>query len=74
MTATAEGGATATVTGYMELKSVCQATEVSDYETAYSYYIPASGSTTETFPDASSSYITLSTEDKDFLPEGVSCY
>lgn len=74
VTAYAEGGASATVTGYMELKSVCSATEVSDYQTAYSFDIPASDSSTESFPDASTSYITLSTEDASFLPAGVSCY
>jgi Cu-Zn family superoxide dismutase len=72
--ATAEGGATETTSGSMDIAKVCLADLVSDFETSYTYFVPELNSVFEQFPSASTDYISEPPASSVYLPEGYSCY
>jgi hypothetical protein len=71
--ATAEGGAVGTTTGTMDIAKVCLADLISDFETSYVYKLPEFITQIETFPSASSDYITVPPSSSVYLPDGYSC-
>jgi hypothetical protein len=83
--ATAEGGATETVSGTTDVRSVCLASLVNTntmhyptFERHYTYELPVTGTDPKTFPTASTDYVTVPTPPdsltiSDYLPSGVSC-
>lgn len=72
--ATAEGGASETASGSMDIAKVCLADLASDFETSYTYFVPEFDSVFEQFPSASTNYISEPLASSVYLPEGYSCY